>query len=71
MGRAVVQGTRSAHARVESFDGQLANIAKIRRLLSPVKEMLAGRLFGCYVLAVREDQTGSCTSGLSVCSPRG
>lgn len=45
------------HTRVESFDGQLANIAKVTRLLSPVKDMLAGRLPGYYVLAVREDET--------------
>lgn len=45
------------HTRVESFDGQLANIAKIKRLLSPVKERLAGGLPGYYVLAVREDET--------------
>ncbi len=45
------------HTRVESFERQIANIAKIGRLLTPVKEMLAGRLPGYYVLTVREDQT--------------
>lgn len=53
------------HTRVESFDGQLANIAKIKRLLSPVKEMLAGRLPGYYVLAVREDQTTAARVGFA------
>lgn len=45
------------HTRVESFDGQLANIAKIKRLISPVQDRLAGHLPGYYVLAVREDET--------------
>jgi len=47
------------HTRVESFAGQVANIAKIRQLLPPVKEMLAGRLPGYFVLAVRESETAA------------
>lgn len=42
------------HTLVESFDGQLSNIAKIERLLVPVKKMVAGRLRGRFALAVRE-----------------
>lgn len=45
------------HTRVESFEGQIANIAKIQRLLTPVRDALAGRLPGYCVLAVREDET--------------
>ena len=41
------------HTLIESFTGQLANIAKIERLLVPVKDMLAGRLSGRFALAVR------------------
>ena len=45
------------HTQVESFEGQLANIERIKRLLSPVKDRLAGRLPGYYVLSFREEQT--------------
>ena len=47
------------HTVIESFDGQLANIAKIERLLVPVKERLAGRLPGRFALAVRETETSA------------
>jgi hypothetical protein len=39
------------HTLIESFTGQLANIAKIERLLVLVKDMLAGRLPGRFALA--------------------
>ncbi len=51
------RGYAVEHTRIESFERQLANIAKIKRLVAPVKETLAGRLPGYYVLAVREDET--------------
>jgi uncharacterized protein (DUF2249 family) len=47
------------HTVIESFGGQLANIAKIERLLVPVKDMLAGRLHGRFALAVRETETAA------------
>jgi uncharacterized protein (DUF2249 family) len=47
------------HTVIESFSGQLANIAKIERLLVPVNEMLAGRLPGRFALAVRETETAA------------
>src|SRR3954468_24380458 len=47
------------HTVIESFGGQLANIAKIERLLVPVKDMLAGRLPGRFALAVRETETAA------------
>jgi len=47
------------HTVIESFSGQLANIAKIERLLVPVKDMLAGRLPGRFALAVRETETAA------------
>ena len=47
------------HTVIESFSGQLANIAKIERLLVPVKDMLAGRLPGRFALAVRETDTAA------------
>lgn len=47
------------HTLIESFDGQLANIAKIERLLVPVKQALAGRLPGRFALAVREAETSA------------
>ena len=47
------------HTLIESFDGQLANLAKIERLLVPVKDMLAGRLPGRFALAVRETETSA------------
>src|SRR5437868_509929 len=45
------------HTLIESFEGQRANFAKIQRLLFPVKGMLAGRVPGRFVLAVRERET--------------
>lgn len=47
------------HTLIESFDGQLANIARIERLLVPVKQALAGRLPGRFALAVREAETSA------------
>jgi uncharacterized protein (DUF2249 family) len=47
------------HTLIESFTGQLANTAKIERLLVPVKDMLAGRLRGRFALAVREAETSA------------
>ncbi|HXG71108.1 MAG TPA: hypothetical protein VNJ04_10940, partial [Gemmatimonadaceae bacterium] len=47
------------HTVIESFDGQLANIARIERLLVPVKDMLAGRLPGRFSLAVRATETSA------------
>jgi hypothetical protein len=40
------------HTRVESYDGQIGNEARLSRLIVPVRAMLAGRLPGTYVLAV-------------------
>ena len=54
------------HTRVESFERQIANIAKILQLLTPVKEMLAGRLPGYFVLAVRENQTTAARGDFAV-----
>ena len=45
------------HTRVESFAGQIANIARVTRLLTPVREGLAHRLPGYFELAVREADT--------------
>lgn len=45
------------HTRLESFDGQIGNEARLSRLRVPVQNMLAGRLPGTYVLAVRSDET--------------
>jgi len=47
------------HTRVESFEGQIANIKTIERLLVPVKDMLADRVPGRFVLAVREKETSA------------
>jgi len=47
------------HTLIESFEGQVANFAKIERLLVPVKQMLAGRLPGRFALAVRETDTSA------------
>lgn len=47
------------HTLIESFEGQLANVAKIERLLVPVKEMLANRLPGRFALSVREADTSA------------
>lgn len=54
---AASRGYAVEHTRVESFERQLANIARVKRLLAPVKETLAGRLPGYYALAVREHET--------------
>ena len=40
------------HTRLESFDGQLENEVRLRRMILPVRDMLAGRLPGTYVLTV-------------------
>ena len=40
------------HTRVESYDGQIENEARLSRLIEPVREMLAGCLPGTYVLTV-------------------
>ena len=45
------------HTRLESYDGQIENEALLSRLVVPVREMLAGRLPGTYVLAVRLRET--------------
>jgi hypothetical protein len=45
------------HTRVESFAGQIANTARVKRLLTPVRESLADRLPGYFELAVREVET--------------
>jgi hypothetical protein len=45
------------HTRLESFDGQIANEARLQRLITPVREALAGRLPGSHVLAVRVCET--------------
>lgn len=42
------------HTRVEAFEGQLANAAKVARLLMPIKIALADRLPGYFCLAVSE-----------------
>jgi hypothetical protein len=47
------------HTLIESFDGQLANTAKIERLLVPVQAMLVGRLPGRFALAVRKTDTNA------------
>jgi hypothetical protein len=47
------------HTRVESFSGQIANNARIERLLQPVKEKLTGGLPGYFLLAVRESETSA------------
>ena len=54
------------HTLIESFDGQLANVAKIERLLVPVKETLAGRLPGRFALAVRETETSAARLNFAV-----
>lgn len=45
------------HTRVESFDGQIGNEAKLRQLLLPVAEQLKGRLAGTYVLSAQLSET--------------
>src|SRR5437867_276970 len=42
------------HTRVEAFEGQIANQAKLLRLLVPVKLALADHLPGYFALSVRE-----------------
>ncbi len=54
------------HTLIESFEGQLANLAKIERLLVPVKDMLAGRLPGRFALAVRETETSAARVNFAV-----
>lgn len=45
------------HTQLESYPGQLGSQARIARLVVPVRQMLAGRLPGYYVLAVRINET--------------
>jgi hypothetical protein len=45
------------HTLVESFERQIENTATIKRLLTPVKDKLAGHLPGYFLLAVQEQQT--------------
>jgi hypothetical protein len=45
------------HTRLESYDGQIENEAKLRRLTLPVREFLVGRLRGSHVLTVRISET--------------
>lgn len=45
------------HTRLESFDGQIENEARLRRLILPVRAMLADRLPGTYVLTVLVSET--------------
>jgi len=45
------------HTHVESFGGQIANIERLKRLLTPVREKLRGSLPGYFVLTVREEDT--------------
>jgi hypothetical protein len=40
------------HTRLESFDGQIGNEARLDRLMGPVRAQLTGRLPGTYVLAL-------------------
>ncbi len=54
------------HTLIESFEGQVANLAKIERLLVPVKDMLAGRLPGRFALAVRETDTSGARVNFAV-----
>ena len=42
------------HTRVEAFEGQIANQARIMRFLVPIKIALADRLPGYFGLSVRE-----------------
>jgi hypothetical protein len=43
------------HTRVEAFEGQIANQERVKRLLFPVKRVIADRLPGYFTLAVRAD----------------
>ena len=45
------------HTRLESFDGQIENEARLRRMIMPVRETLADRLPGTYVLTVLVSET--------------
>lgn len=54
------------HTLIESFEGQLANLARIERLLVPVKDMLAGRVPGRFALAVRETDTSAARVNFAV-----
>jgi hypothetical protein len=42
------------HTRVEAFEGQIANLSRIERLLLPVKRAIADGLPGYFLLSVRE-----------------
>jgi hypothetical protein len=45
------------HTRLESYGRQIENEAKLRQLLLPVRDFLAGRLPGSHVLVVRVTET--------------
>ena len=45
------------HTRVESYGGQIENEARLRRLIVPVRERLAGCVAGTYVLVVSFRET--------------
>ena len=45
------------HTRLESFDGQIENEARLRRLILPARASLADRLPGTYVLSVLVRET--------------
>jgi hypothetical protein len=51
------------HTRIESFEGQIENDAKLKRLLVPVRSMLAGQLPGTFVLTVPVRETKSARVG--------
>jgi hypothetical protein len=54
---ALSRGYAVEHTRVESFERQIENIAKITRLLTPVRVVLSDRLPGYFELAVQEQET--------------
>ncbi len=45
------------HTLVESFERQIENMATIKRLLSPVKDRLAGHLPGYFLLMLADLST--------------
>lgn len=45
------------HTRLEAYGGQIENEARLRRLIVPVRDILAGRLPGTYVLTVLVRET--------------